>query len=344
MKFTRGLLTAVLLSGAAFAQVFTLTDIGANITPTGINVNGRVSAYGLCCGFPSYHQQAIVWSKKSGLKALPSLDGTSSAALGINDHGDVVGSSLNGAITDDAVLWPHTGGIIDIGEPLLNEEGSGVANAINNAGQIVGTTTVFSPTFGTTNAFLWSAKDGLTIIGSVSPQFSSPLVGANAISSDGTVVGATSLTGQLASFIWTPTTGIKKIPISPSYATGINRGFVVGSSACLAPRPCGAYHAFVWSRYGSFDLGTLPGDTSSAASAINFSLEIVGVSLNSSGKARAFFWKPGYRMMDLNKLVHARGWILTSATAINHWGQIVGSGTLNGVPHGFLLTVIPKKK
>ena len=77
MKFTRGLLTAVLLlTGCAFGQVFTLTDIGPNISPTGINVNGQVSAYGLCCGFPSDHQQAIVWSKKSGLKALPSLDGS----------------------------------------------------------------------------------------------------------------------------------------------------------------------------------------------------------------------------------------------------------------------------
>jgi probable HAF family extracellular repeat protein len=343
VKFTRGLLTAVvLLTGFASAQVFTLTDIGPNITPTGINISGQVSAYGFCCGL--FEEQALIWSKRSGLKELVSLEGGFSGALGINEHGDVVGFSANGADNSDAVLWPHTGGVIDIGEPFLNEEGSGVANAINNAGQVVGTTSVFSPTLGTTNAFLWSAKDGVTIIDTVSSQSSIPLVGANAISSDGTVVGTTSLTGQSSSFIWTKATGLKEIPIPPSYATGISRGYVVGSSACLAPRPCGAYHAFVWSRYGSFDLGTLRGDTSSAASAINFSLEIVGVSLNSSGSARAFFWKPGYRMMDLNNLVHARGWVLTSATAINHWGQIVGSGTLNGVPHGFLLTVIPKKK
>jgi probable HAF family extracellular repeat protein len=30
--------------------------------------------------------------------------------------------------------------------------------------------------------------------------------------------------------------------------------------------------------------------------------------------------------------------VLTSATAINDYGEIVGTGTLNGVTHGFLLT------
>ncbi|MBG7602833.1 MAG: PKD domain-containing protein [Gammaproteobacteria bacterium] len=32
------------------------------------------------------------------------------------------------------------------------------------------------------------------------------------------------------------------------------------------------------------------------------------------------------------------GWVLTSATAINDNGDITGTGTLNGVTHGFLLS------
>ncbi|MFZ0279277.1 MAG: hypothetical protein WA254_02780 [Candidatus Sulfotelmatobacter sp.] len=44
-------------------------------------------------------------------------------------------------------------------------------------------------------------------------------------------------------------------------------------------------------------------------------------------------------MHDLNTLISASsGWVLNSATDINVWGQIVGEGTLNGAPHGFLLT------
>jgi hypothetical protein len=44
-------------------------------------------------------------------------------------------------------------------------------------------------------------------------------------------------------------------------------------------------------------------------------------------------------MQDLNTLIRTNsGWVLTTATDINVWGQIVGNGTLNGEPHGFLLT------
>jgi hypothetical protein len=44
-------------------------------------------------------------------------------------------------------------------------------------------------------------------------------------------------------------------------------------------------------------------------------------------------------MQDLNTLIRPNsGWVLTAATDINVWGQIVGSGMLNGQAHGFLLT------
>jgi probable HAF family extracellular repeat protein len=44
-------------------------------------------------------------------------------------------------------------------------------------------------------------------------------------------------------------------------------------------------------------------------------------------------------MVDLNSLIDAPGWTLTSARAINSMGQIVGHGTNDaGVEHAFLLT------
>jgi probable HAF family extracellular repeat protein len=335
MRLMRGLLTAaLLLTGFASAQVFTLTDIGPQIWPTGINSRGQVSAYGFCCGFG---EQALIWSKKAGLRELVSLDGSFSGALGINDHGDAVGFSANGADNPDGVLWSHKGGVFDF--PGAEEGGQG--NAINNAGQVVGFNATNDPTIGTTTAFFWSAQTGLVNI--VTSTSGADFATANAISSDGTVVGAVGSSSNPSSFIWTQAKGMKIIPLPSSFATGIHKEFVVGSGACLAPRPCGAYHAYIWSHYGSFDLGTLPGDTSSAASAVNSSLQIVGMSLNSSGTSTAFFWKTRYPMMDLNKLVHAPGWRLVSATGINDCSQIVGYGTLNGVEHGFLLTVIPRK-
>jgi probable HAF family extracellular repeat protein len=335
MRLMRGLLTAaLLLTGFASAQVFTLTDIGPQIWPTGINSRGQVSAYGFCCGL--FEEQAILWSKKNGIKALAaSLDGTANGAIALNDYGDLVGWSLNGGGNPDAVLWPHRGGIFD----FPGTEDASQANAINNAGQVAGTN-FNTPGFGDTTLFFWSAKTGLVDIVTTSDESTG---NASAISASGTVVGFVGTFDNPSSFIWKQETGMKFIPLPSSYATGIHKEFVVGSGACLDPRPCGAYHAYIWSHYGSFDLGTLRGDTSSAASAINSSLQIVGMSLNASGRSTAFFWKTRYPMMDLNKLVHAPGWQLMTATGINDCSQIVGYGTLNGVEHGFLLTVIPRK-
>ena len=45
------------------------------------------------------------------------------------------------------------------------------------------------------------------------------------------------------------------------------------------------------------------------------------------------------QITDLNSLIPAgSGWVLNRATGINDAGQIVGSGTINGVLHVFLLT------
>jgi hypothetical protein len=44
-------------------------------------------------------------------------------------------------------------------------------------------------------------------------------------------------------------------------------------------------------------------------------------------------------MLDLNNLIApASGWVLNTARAINKSGQIVGTGTVGGHSHAFLLT------
>jgi uncharacterized membrane protein len=96
-------------------------------------------------------------------------------------------------------------------------------------------------------------------------------------------------------------------------------------------------------------LGTLSGDTLSAASNINFFGQVIGSSGNTATcdfgfspyevTGRPFIWTQRNGMQDLNTLISANsGWVLNSATGINFWGQIVGSGTLNGQSRGFLLT------
>jgi probable HAF family extracellular repeat protein len=93
------------------------------------------------------------------------------------------------------------------------------------------------------------------------------------------------------------------------------------------------FRAFIWSRFGTFYLGTLPGQTSSYASGINSRLQVVGES--GYPDQIAFFWQPGLGMIDLNKLIHAPGWVLENALSINDRAEIVGYGTLDAFRMAF---------
>jgi probable HAF family extracellular repeat protein len=85
-----------------------------------------------------------------------------------------------------------------------------------------------------------------------------------------------------------------------------------------------ATHAFLWQNGTTTDLGTLPGDTSSFAYAINDTGQVVGQSCDQAGNCRAFLWHNG-TMTDLNTLVAPDGSLaLLSAEDINSQGEIVG--------------------
>jgi probable HAF family extracellular repeat protein len=78
-----------------------------------------------------------------------------------------------------------------------------------------------------------------------------------------------------------------------------NQGQVVGNSVLSDGL---TFHAFLWEEgSGMQDLGTLPGDVQSNASAINDSGEVVGTSYDSAGNSRGFHWQGGV-MTDLSAL------------------------------------------
>ncbi len=117
-------------------------------------------------------------------------------------------------------------------------------------------------------------------------------------------------------------------------ATAGDRTEVVGR---YAPTASAAMRAFRYADGSITDLGTLGGTTSEAL-AINRYGVIVGTSRNAAGQPRAFIWRDGV-MTNLNTLRPARsGWVLQAATGISDGGQIIGFGTLNGQPRGYLLT------
>lgn len=226
-------------------------------------------------------------------------------------------------------------------------------SGINDKGQVVGYT-AFLP-----NAYqwglLWTAASGMTIFGS-----SWTNTFANGISNSSQIAGedGTGTFGYAAYWKDGASTRLASLSTIPdSAANSVNdAGQIVGWSYATDVNGISYIHAVIWNQSGTIsDLGTLPGDTVSSAVKINLFGLVIGSSGNSIASSndpgssdgegplevigRPFIWSQRTGMLDLNTLIPANsGWVLNSATDINVWGQIVGTGTCDGQPHGFLLT------
>lgn len=93
-------------------------------------------------------------------------------------------------------------------------------------------------------------------------------------------------------------------------------GQVVGATETAS----GEYHAFLWENSVMTDLGTLGGQVSVAYD-INNRQQIVGSSYTAGAEDHAFLWENG-AWLDLGVPL---GGVFSYASAINDWGQIVGS-------------------
>jgi probable HAF family extracellular repeat protein len=184
---------------------------------------------------------AVVYGRKSGeVHQLPTLPGDAlSAALGINDNGDVVGLSGGCAVPDEfnlpaiarhAVVW-RNGSVFDLGG--LGGKMNNLAYVINNAGQIAGQSDL--PRDTTTHAVLWQ-NGALTDLGVLPGDVSSMSQDTNA---RGQVVGLScDANFNCRAFLWDHG-GMMDLnslvpPDSPLYlyqAEGINdRGEIAGSA------------------------------------------------------------------------------------------------------------------
>ena len=370
-----------LISPLAVTQVYKVTDLGS-LAPTAINNWGQVAG--------NLNGHAFIWTQWGRLDLGTLAGGTFSSAAAINDLGAVAGTadgvgtviSLDpgipnqqcSALTQPFVWTPRKGmqglGTIEklewwgrlCGVPFY---GTG----INALGQVVGyTDAAGSYQWG----LVWTSAHGMTLFGG-----SWPPTMVNGVSNTGQIVGqnSTFVIGHATSWKSGVATELVELGggagvFSTSSANGVNDlGQVVGWSTTIPlSLPCDMFdwagcpmHAVLWTQSGGIlDLGTLPGDTFSTASNINFFGQVIGSSGNTlvsqgwggtggseplgTGGAiavigRPFIWSARRGMRDLNTLISANsGWVLNSATGINFWGQIVGSGTLNGQTHGFLLT------
>ena len=138
---------------------------------------------------------------------LGTLGGTFSQASGINELGQVVGTSTTDTEPDALVrarafLWTEQGGMIDLGTLGGVSEGG----AINNRGQVVGSSLNASDT---RHAFFWDRATGMIDLGSLAGPLG--ISRATAINEHGQVVGESDVVlnnGLRHAFLWTKEGGM----------------------------------------------------------------------------------------------------------------------------------------
>jgi probable HAF family extracellular repeat protein len=233
-------------SGAAAAHAFVWTsagglrDLGTLGNPADDSVAEAINNSDQVVGYSFLGNdagaRAFLWTSGAGMKSLGTLGGNNSSATGINDAGQVVGTSLiapvRGSSATHPFLWTAAGGMQDLGT-LGGTDAT--ALAINNSGAVVGYSDVAD---GHTHAFLWTAAGGMQDLGT----FGGDTSVAFAINDKNQVVGyADSVSGNTNAFIWNASRGMQNIGAGPGAAAdGINdAGQVVGSEGV----PGGAY---VW--------------------------------------------------------------------------------------------------
>jgi probable HAF family extracellular repeat protein len=307
---------------------YTLTELGALAGGSfsqgfGLNNRGFVAGIG---DIPNPNvDRAFLYTPKTGMLDLGSLNGGASEGFAINGRKEVTGfADVPSAF--HAFLASPRRGMKDLG--TLGGDLS-VGYGINDRAQVAGWSNL---TVGVTthHAFLVD-KTGMYDLGTLGGDTSE----AWAVNNAGQVAGfAFTASGAYHAFLDTAGTmlDLGTLGGTTSAAYGVNdQGQVTGTAQVGT-----GSHAFLYSNGAMEDLGTLGGSLSTGYGLNNLG-QVVGSSQFGGMASHAFIYSDG-QMVDLNSLIPP-GVTLSDARAINDAGQILANGQDNTTRqlHAYLL-------
>jgi probable HAF family extracellular repeat protein len=248
---------------------------------------------------------------------LPTPAGYDSAALGLNDNGNVVGYSVQGDNYQAFLYSQSSGSSIDVGS--LGGQ-TKAACAINGSDQVAGYSQDGN---GNLSAFIYTKDGGIKPVGSLDGGVSSEAFGIN---NSGQAVGDSQNATDDHRPVLFDNGAVKDLNVCVAQNSNAFRtAYAINDAGQVAGRTDtdqGAVHAFLLESPGGDlkDIGTL-GGTNSEALAINKSGEVVGDAETSNGTPHAFIYRKG-STRDLGTLP---GFDVASyARSINDQGEVVG--------------------
>lgn len=241
----------------------------------------------------------------------------------------LAGCGGGGSSRSNNLLLPQSYSITDLG--TLPGGTSSIAAALNNKGEVVGTSTQTSANgVSTDQAFVW--KNGqMTALGILPGGRASRAAG---IGEGEQICGNSDNGNGERAFLYMNGTLMEISPLPndvSSTATGINAsGQVALSSYPDGPTPPPNSYQILPSRAAVYDKGTLTeiripaGDTAINPSAINAAGQVVGTSINQNKVSRAFLYQNG----SFSFLGMLPGDGYSEASALNANSQAVGSSSV----------------
>ena len=238
--------------------------------------------------------RGFAWERGRMRQLLPLPGGTHSFAAGANNIGEIVGWAEN-AVVDGTCVAPQKlqfkpvvwgpGRRAALALPLVGDDTSGAATAINDRGQIVGISGICDIAVGrysAAHAVLWDGGRAIALEGFDAPYWNTP----NAINQRGDIVG----------FMGTP----------GDVDGNLLRAFIRIHGSDIVQQ-----------------ISPLQGDAYATAQSINESRQVVGTSCKEGAvDCRAFLWESGVTH-DISRQPGYDG-VLTSAQDINNFGVITG--------------------